>query len=83
MAKRQGEVGQLEQSVPSPGRPWGKRNEDALPIEEQHDRLSYDQAVKLRRILRRLTGVNPPVLHRKPTNMACYVKYSTTQKLLA
>ena len=38
--------------------------------------------IKLRRVLRKLTGVNPPVRLRKPTNMVCYVKYSTTQKLL-
>ncbi len=81
-AKRLDKVEQLAESVPSPGRSWGKWNADALPIEEQHDRLSYDQAVMLRRVLRKFTGVNPPVLLHKPTNMACYVKYSTTQKLL-
>jgi hypothetical protein len=43
----------------------------------QHDRLSYDKGIKLRRVLRKVTEVNPPVRLSKPTNMACYAKYST------
>jgi hypothetical protein len=82
MAKRQSEVEQLEEHVPSPGRPWGKWNADALPIEEQHHWLSYGQGIKLRQVLGKFTGVNPPVRFRRPTTMACYVEYSTTQKLL-
>jgi len=81
-AKRLGKIEQLEESGPSPGRSWGKWNPEALPIEEQHDQLSYEQGIKLRRVLRKFTGVNPPVQLRKPTNMVCYVKYPTTQKLL-
>jgi hypothetical protein len=83
MAKRQGEVEELEQSVPSPGRSWGKWNADALPIQEQHNELYYDQGMKARRVLGKLTGVKPPVQFHKPTNMVCYVRYPTTQMLLA
>jgi hypothetical protein len=82
LAKRQDEVEQLERSVPSTGRCWGRWNEDSLPIEERHHQLSYDQGVTLRGVLGELTGVNPPVWHREPTNMAYYVKHSTTQELL-
>ena len=83
VAKRPREGEQLEESVPPTGRCWGVWNADALPIEERHYRLSYEQGVKLRRVLRKLTGVKPTVLHRRPTNMTCYVKYQTTQKMLA
>jgi hypothetical protein len=83
MAKRQGEVEQLEEHVPSPGRPWGKWNADALPIEEQHDRISYCQGIRLRQVLGKFTGVNPPVRFHKPMTMVCYVRYPTTQMLLA
>jgi hypothetical protein len=82
LAKRQDEVEQLEESVHSTGRSWGKWNADALPIEERHHRLSYDQGVKLWRVFHKLTGVRPPVRHRTSMSMACYVKYSTTQELL-
>ena len=82
VAKRPGEVGQLEQSMPSPGRSLGKWNASALPIEEQHEQLSYAQGIKLRRVVRKLTGVNPPARFRNPTNMVCYVKYATTQKVV-
>jgi hypothetical protein len=83
IAKRQGEDEELEKHVPSPGRFWGKWNADALPIEEQHDRLSYGQGIRLRWVLGKLTGVNPPVRFRRPTTMVCYVRYPTTQMLLA
>jgi hypothetical protein len=82
MAKRPGEVEQLEESVPPTGRCWGKWNADVLPIEERHHRLSYDQGVKLRRVFRKFTGVNPPVQLSRPTTMACYLENSTTEKLL-
>ena len=82
MAKHQCEVEQLEENVPSTGRPWGKWKADTLPIEERHHRLSYEQGIKLRRVFRKFTGVRPPVRLRRPTNVACYVKYSTTQELL-
>ena len=69
--------------MPLTGRSWGKWNADALPIDRRHYRLPYDQGITLRRVYRKFTGIKPPVRHRRPTNMACYVKYPTTQKLLA
>jgi hypothetical protein len=81
-SKYLGKVEVLASGVESPGRFWGKWNDEFLPIQPQQDVLPMAQAIKLRRVLRKYTGVRGPTVHRVPTNVSLYVSHGTTQGLL-
>lgn len=82
-SKYMGKVEVLSPGVESPGRFWGRWNDKALPIQPQQDTLPLVQAIKLRRVLRKYTGVRGPLVHRVPGNMSLYVSHRTTQSLLS
>lgn len=82
-AKYMGKLETLAPGVESPGRFWGRWNDSSLPIEPQVEGLSYEQAVRFRRVLRNYTGVSFSTRFSYPSNLSVYVSYSTTQKLLS
>lgn len=83
-AKYMGKLETLAPGVESPGRFWGKWNVEELPVDPHEETISYDQAVPLRRVLRKYTGQKLPkrTLHLRSLNLTAYVSDSTTRRLM-
>lgn len=83
-AKYMGKLEQLAPGVQSPGKFWGTWNKRDLPREFEEIPVSKAEAISVRRIYRKLSGVRPrEALDCEPRSLTIFVNHSTTRRLLA
>lgn len=70
----------LRADVPDPGRMWGVWGRQHLPVDWETVRIGVEQAIKLRRVLRRLAGLKGSGPLR---SMQVFVRYETVLRLLS
>lgn len=72
----------LADGYESPGRFWGKRCPDLLPVDPVTREVSYQTSIRLRRALCRLARQRPRGRHRKASSVTAYVSDKTVERLL-
>lgn len=83
-AKYMGKLEQLAPGVQSPGKFWGTWNKGDLPREFEEIPVSKPEAISVRRIYRKLSGVRPrEAIDCEPRSLTVFVNHSTTRRLLA
>lgn len=77
LGKVEGDDRDPDQSI---GRFWGVWNKDLLPITAEHHQLTFDQFYRLRRVLRRFSGIRST--HRV-RSFGCFVDHRTMDRLMS
>ena len=70
----------LQEGQPSPGRFWGVWRKDLLPILYETFSVTFDQAIRARRILRRLSGMRARRFDLG--KFSCFTDYNAVMQLL-
>lgn len=81
-AKYMAKVERLAFGVESPGRFWGKWNADALPVDPVEQLLPFDQAIRVRRALRKYSRMRLRNHRRGLQNMTVYVPFDASRRLI-
>ncbi len=82
-AKYMGKLETLQEGAPSVGRFWGVWRRELLPISYRTESLTHGQALRVRRIFRRLSKIRPRSHRGELYGVSCFVKASSTNRLLA
>ena len=70
----------LAPGAPSPGRFWGVWRPDMLPVVYEAFQLTYEQAFRARRVLRKYSRI--AARRWDVTRFSCFVSYSTARRLV-
>jgi hypothetical protein len=70
----------LHHNVPNPGRLWGVRGRKRIPVDWETERIGLKEAIRLRRIFRRLSGRRGGG-HLRPLHV--FIRYENVVRLLS